>query len=65
METRLNKLEILYSDQTQMLADLSNEMYQQQQDIIQLTRRIVELEEKLDAHGSANEIGGNERPPHY
>lgn len=65
MEDRLTKLEILYSDQSRMLEDLSRELYQQQVEVKRLTARIERLEEKLTAVSEANEIGGHERPPHY
>ena len=65
MDERLNNLEMLYSDQSRMLEDLSAEMYQQQQEIKRLTARIERLEEKLAAVSNSNDIGGHERPPHY
>lgn len=45
MEERLIKLEILYSDQSRMLEDLSGELYQQQQEILRLKTRIKVLED--------------------
>ena len=63
MEDRLNKLEILYSDQSQTIEEMSGEMFQQQKEITQLKLQIEELKERMDS--SADEIGGNERPPHY
>lgn len=63
MEDRLNKLEMLYSDQSKMIEEMSGEMFQQQQDLSRLKRQIEELKEKLDV--SSHEIGGHERPPHY
>ncbi len=63
MENRLNKLEMLYSDQSQTIEAMSGEMFQQQKEIAQLKRQLDELKEQLEA--SSNEIGGNERPPHY
>ncbi len=63
MEDRLNKLEMLYSDQSQTIEEMSGEMFQQQKEITQLKQRIDELKEQVEAGG--NEIGGNERPPHY
>ena len=63
MENRLNQLEILYSDLNQTIEEMSGEMFQQQKEIAQLKLQIEELKEQMEA--SANEIGGNERPPHY
>ncbi|MFA6172326.1 MAG: SlyX family protein [Kiritimatiellales bacterium] len=65
MENRLNKMEMLYLDQSRMLEDLSAEMFQQQQEARRLTARIKLLEEKLAAVSESNHIGGHERPPHY
>ena len=65
MEDRLTKLEMLYSDQCRMVEEMSAEMYQQQQDIVRLTRKVLELENKIESMDASNEIGGNERPPHY
>ena len=63
MDERMTTLEILFSNQTQALEDLSSEMFQQQKEITGLKLQIEELKEQLDA--STNEIGGQERPPHY
>ncbi len=63
MESRLTKLEELYSIQTHAIEHMSAEMFQQQKEITQLKRQIEELRERLDSSGG--EIGGNERPPHY
>ena len=65
MENRLNKMEMLYLDQSRMLEDLSAELFQQQQETRRLTARIKLLEEKLAAVSESNTIGGHERPPHY
>jgi len=63
MEDRLTKLEMLFSEQSQTIEEMSGEMFQQQKGITQLKLQIEELKEQMEA--SANEIGGNERPPHY
>jgi len=63
MEDRLTKLEMIYSDQSQTIEEMSGEMFQQQKEITQLKFQIEELKEQMEA--STNEIGGNERPPHY
>ena len=63
MEDRLTKLETLYSDQSQTIEEMSGEMFQQQKEITQLKQQIEELKEQMEA--SVNEIGGNERPPHF
>ena len=63
MDERLMKLEIFFSNQTQALEEMSHEMFQQQKEITGLKLQLEELKEQLDA--STNEIGGQERPPHY
>lgn len=63
MDARLTKLEILYSDQSRALEEMSGEMFQQQKEISQLKRELEELKERMDS--SSGEIGGHERPPHY
>jgi uncharacterized coiled-coil protein SlyX len=63
MDDRLTKLEILYSDQSRTIEEMSSEMFQQQKEIAALKRQLVELQAKLE--NPENEIGGHERPPHY
>jgi len=63
MDERLTKLEILYSDQSKTVEDMSAEMFQQQKEISALKQQVEELKERIDSSGG--EIGGNERPPHY
>lgn len=63
MEDRLNKLEMLYSDQNKTIEEMSGEMFQQQKEIAELKSQIEELKEQMES--SASEIGGTERPPHY
>jgi len=65
MDERLNRLEVLFSEQGRTLEDLSAEMFQQQQEIKRLTARIKRLEEKLSEASAPNTIRGHERPPHY
>jgi uncharacterized coiled-coil protein SlyX len=63
MEDRLTRLEELFSNQTHTIEQMSLEMFQQQKEITALKQQIEELKQKLENPG--NEIGGNERPPHY
>lgn len=65
MEERIIKLETLSALQDDTIATLNQEIFRQQQDILQLTRRIGALEEKLAEFDQPDEIGGNEKPPHY
>ena len=65
MEERIIKLETLSAMQDETIATLNQEIFRQQQDILQLKRRIGLLEKKLAEFNPPNEIGGNEKPPHY
>ncbi len=59
------QLETLSALQDDTIAALNQEIFRQQQDVIQLTRRIAALEKKISELDQPNEIGGNEKPPHY
>ena len=65
MEERLIKLESISAMQDETIAKLNEEIFLQQQDIIQLRRRIEELECRLGEMQEPGEISGNEKPPHY
>ncbi len=65
MEERIIKLETLSAMQDETIATLNHELFRQQQDILQLRRQIEALEQKLAEFAPGDEIGGNEKPPHY
>jgi uncharacterized coiled-coil protein SlyX len=66
MEERIIQLETLLTLQDATIAGLNTEIYRQQQDLSALQRRLETLENKLqDVQSKEEEIGGNERPPHY
>ena len=65
MEERLIKLETISAMQDEMITKLNGEIFQQQQDIVRLRRRIDDLERRLGEMEEPGEIGGNEKPPHY
>ena len=65
MEKRIIQLETLSAMQDEAIASLNTEIFRQQQDAAQLRQRIGLLEKKLDDMKPADEIGDNERPPHY
>ena len=65
MEKRINQLEALSALQDETLTALNQEVFRQQQDIVRLQRRVDTLEKKLAEFDQADEIGGNEKPPHY
>ncbi len=65
MEERIIKLETLSAMQDETIATLNHELFRQQQDILRLKQRIESLEQKLAEFAPGDEIGGNEKPPHY
>ena len=65
MEKRVIQLESLATLQERTLDELNREIFRQQQDIVRLCRRLDDLEKKLSEFQAGEEIGGNERPPHY
>jgi len=65
MEERIIQLETLSALQDEALANLNTELFRQQQDTAKLRRRLEALETKLAELQHTEEIGGNERPPHY
>ncbi|VGO21168.1 SlyX family protein [Pontiella sulfatireligans] len=65
MEERIIQLETLAALQDETIASLNQEIFRQQQDMAQLRRRLQTLENKLTELGQTEEIGGNEKPPHY
>ena len=65
MEERIIQLETLSALQDETIATLNHELFRQQQDILQLKRRVESLEQKLAEFTPGDEIGGNEKPPHY
>ena len=65
MEERIIQLETLSALQDETIVTLNQEIFRQQQDILQLKRRLDSLEQKLAEFTPGNEIGGNEKPPHY
>ena len=64
---RLTELETRNSYQEATVADLSAQVYGQQQLIERLERRLESLAEKVKglATGEAAPLPDNERPPHY
>ena len=65
MEERIIKLETLSAMQDETIATLNHELFRQQQDMLRLKQRIESLEQKLAEFAPGDEIGGNEKPPHY
>jgi len=65
MEERIIQLETLSAMQDATIAGLNQEIFLQQQDLQKLKLRIEVLEQKLTDLVPPDEIGGNEKPPHY
>ena len=65
MKERMNQLETLAALQDETIAALNLELFRQQQDIAGLRQRIDALEKKLKQLEPADEIAGNQKPPHW
>ncbi|MFW9595660.1 MAG: SlyX family protein [Macromonas sp.] len=68
LEPRLTRLEEKASYAEDLLDDLNRLVYQQQQQLDQLTREVVELRQQLAHHNSGGGTTRNlrdELPPHY
>lgn len=64
-EKRIIDLEIRYTEQTALLDELNSELYQANETIGVLTRRIVRLERMVMDILNQEELPPNEKPPHY
>ena len=64
-EKRIIDLEIRYTEQTALLDELNSELYQANETIGVLTRRIVRLERMVMDSLNQEELPPNEKPPHY
>ncbi len=65
MEERIIQLETLSALQDQTIQSLNEEVFRQQNDISRLRNQLDKLEKKMMELGESEQIGGNERPPHY
>ena len=65
MEERIIQLETVSALQDQMIQSLNEEVFRQQNDISRLRSQLEKLEKKMMELGESEQIGGNERPPHY
>lgn len=65
MEDRIIQLETLVTLQDDTIRSLNEEIFRQQKDISRLTDRLEIIEQKLKELQPAEQIAGNERPPHY
>lgn len=64
-EKRIIDLEIRYTEQTALLDELNSELYQANETIGVLTRRVVRLERMVMDILNQEELPPNEKPPHY
>jgi SlyX protein len=64
-DTRLNELELKYTEQQALLQELSDLVYQQQQTLDALKAEVRALGKKLQAEPGLVDAQERERPPHY
>ncbi|MFB1484359.1 SlyX family protein [Corallococcus sp. RDP092CA] len=64
-DKRLVELEIRYTQQQELLQELSDVLYQQGRVIDALRMELDQLKRKLDAEPGLVDARHQERPPHY
>jgi SlyX protein len=64
-DTRLVELEIRYTQQQELLQELSGVLYEQGRVIDALRMEVDRLKRKLEAEPGLVDARQNERPPHY
>lgn len=64
-EKRIVELEIRYTQQQELLQELSDVLYAQQKLIDALKAEVDFLKRKLEAEPGMVDARANERPPHY
>lgn len=65
MEERIIELEIRFTQQQQMLQELSDALFAQQKEIDQLRAEVNLLRARLQAEPGLVDASEKERPPHY
>lgn len=65
MEQRLAELELKYLEQQELLQQLSNVIYEQQQQLGTLETELRLLARKLEGEPGMVDAARNEPPPHY
>lgn len=68
LQSRLERLEVLYSEQDYTIQSLNNMIAQQDREIAQLSLHIEQIRIRLQALASENSADidtGFEQPPHY
>lgn len=65
MESRIDELEARFTQSEHTVAELSEVIWKQQQQIDGLTRIVHELQQKLAGDPGLVDANQHERPPHY
>ncbi len=65
MEPRIIELEARFTLQERQIAELSDVVWQQQQQLDRLERTVHELEQKLGGDPGLVDARQDEKPPHY
>lgn len=65
MEPRIAELELRFMHQERLVAELSEVIWKQQQELDRLTRVVHELQQKLASDPGLVDAHQEEKPPHY
>lgn len=65
MEQRIAELELRFTEQQELVQQLSDVIYTQQKSIDMLTAELRTLRKKLEGEPGVVDAKDNERPPHY
>ncbi|MFL5320430.1 MAG: SlyX family protein [Myxococcaceae bacterium] len=65
MEERLRELELRFTEQQDLLQQLSEVVYAQQRNLDVLTAQLNALRQKLEAEPGVVDPREQEKPPHY
>lgn len=65
LEARVTELEIRYTEQQQLVQELSDVVYAQQKTIDLLSAELALLKKKLEAEPGLVDANLQEKPPHY
>lgn len=64
-DSRLNELELRFTEQAHALEQLSEVVYRQQQALDALTAQVRRLEQKVEAEPGLVDAQRQDKPPHY
>jgi SlyX protein len=64
-ESRIVELELRYMQQSELLQELSDVLYAQQQELGALRAEVEHLKRKLEGEPGLVDAKQQERPPHY